>query len=240
MFGCLRRLGCLVTLVVLIAAAWFTKDLWYPRVFGPHTAEPEAVTWQPVSTTGADRARLSVESLGRPSGPAFVSLKASDLAALILAEATSGGQLPGSIRQGEAAVSGRQVLLRGVVELDDVKGLDALGPFGSFLNKEEPFSFGGAVDVVRPGLAEYRVESAQIGKFPIPTQAIPKLLSHLSRNARPEGVSSNGVAFKVPSYVGDARVADGRVTLYKTTDDKRPATAVEREEPKGKSPARTR
>jgi hypothetical protein len=217
MFGCLRRLGCLVTLVVLVAAAWLTRDYWYPGFFGRQAAPDAVATWEPVAPAGAERARSGVESLGRPSGPAFVNLEAADLAALILAEATQGGTLPASIKQAEASVSGEQVLLRGRVELGDLKGLDALGPFANFLNKEEPFTFGGTVDVIRPGLAEYRVVSAQIGTFPIPTQAIPKVLDHLSRNARPPGVSPNGVAFRVPSYIGDARVARGRITLYKTT-----------------------
>jgi hypothetical protein len=87
--------------------------------------------------------------------------------------------------------------------------------------------------VIRPGLAEYRVESAQIGTFPIPAQAIPKLLDHLSKNARPAGVSPNGVAFRVPSYIADARVDRGRITLYKTTAPTRAEA-----EPEATPPAR--
>jgi len=33
----------------------------------------------------------------------------------------------------------------------------------------------------------------------------------------PPGVAENGLPFVVPTYVADARVADGKVTLYKTT-----------------------
>ena len=59
------------------------------------------------------------------------------------------------------------------------------------------------------------IESAQIGEFPIPTPAIPKLLARFGRDARPAGVAPNGVGFEVPSYIGDVRVAKGRITLYK-------------------------
>jgi hypothetical protein len=33
----------------------------------------------------------------------------------------------------------------------------------------------------------------------------------------PPGVAENGLPFVVPNYVADARVADGKITLYKTT-----------------------
>jgi hypothetical protein len=33
----------------------------------------------------------------------------------------------------------------------------------------------------------------------------------------PPGVADNGLPFVIPTYLGDARVADGKVTLYKTT-----------------------
>ncbi|MEP7348270.1 MAG: hypothetical protein ABI877_23590, partial [Gemmatimonadaceae bacterium] len=86
---------------------------------------------------------------------------------------------------------------------------------GNFLNKREQIELGGTLDIVSPGLAQFRVESAQIGQLPIPKPAIPKLLAQLARNARPAGVAPNGIAFRVPPYIGDARVAKGRITLYK-------------------------
>ena len=39
MFGCLRRVGCLIVVLVLAAGLWLSRDLWYPRVFGERAAD---------------------------------------------------------------------------------------------------------------------------------------------------------------------------------------------------------
>jgi hypothetical protein len=75
---------------------------------------------------------------------------------------------------------------------------------------------GGTFAVIRPGLAQFLVEDVRLGELPIPRGAIPKLLRQIRRGTRPEGVSENGLPFVVPTYLADARVADGKVTLYKT------------------------
>jgi hypothetical protein len=43
------------------------------------------------------------------------------------------------------------------------------------------------------------------------------LLRQIRRGSMPPGVSESGLPFVVPTYVGDARVANGKITLYKTT-----------------------
>jgi len=40
--------------------------------------------------------------------------------------------------------------------------------------------------------------------------------AYVAKPVRPEGVAENGVPFEVPPYIGDVRIANGRVTLYKT------------------------
>jgi hypothetical protein len=39
----------------------------------------------------------------------------------------------------------------------------------------------------------------------------------MSRAERPAGVAPDGIPLKTPPYIGDVRVTDGRITLYKTT-----------------------
>ena len=76
---------------------------------------------------------------------------------------------------------------------------------------------GGTFAVIRPGLAQFLVEDVRLGQLPIPRGAIPKLLRQVRRGTIPPGVAENGLPFVVPTYLGDARVADGKVTLYKAT-----------------------
>ena len=211
MFGCLRRLGCLLILAVIVVAAWLLRDRWEPAVFGG--GRSSAATWQPITAVGGKRASTVLESLGRQAGPVFANLTAAEVAGLFLAGGA--GQFPSSVQGAEATVVGDQVKLRASLSLDDIKGLDLLGPFGDFLGKRERFELGGTLDIVSPGLAQLRVESAQIGELPIPKAAIPKLLARLARDARPVGVAPNGIAFRVPAYIGDVRVSKGRITLYK-------------------------
>lgn len=211
MFGCLRRIGCLVVLAVLIAGGWIFRDRWMPRVFGE--SRPVTTHWEPVTAEGGARARRAVESLGSKAGPVFVNLKPSELAGLLLS--ATGEHLPSSVQDAEVTIGGEQIHLRATVALDDIRGLDILGPFADFTGKRERIALAGTLDVVSPGLAEFQVASAQIGELPIPRAAIPKLLARLARDPRPDGVSPNGIPFKVPAYVGDVRVGKGKVTLYK-------------------------
>lgn len=210
MLGCLRRLGCLVILVAIVVVAWLFRDRWVPRVFGERNLA--AGTWQPITAEGGKRASSTLESLGRKSGPVFVNLTAAELAGLFLSGGA--GQFPPSVQHAEATVVGDQVHLRATIALEDIKGFD-LGPFAAFANKDERFELGGTLDIISPGLAQLRVESAQIGDLPIPKPAIPKLLSRLGRDARPAGVAPNGIGFRVPPWIGDVRVNKGRITLYK-------------------------
>ncbi len=211
MFGCLRRIGCLVVLAIIAVCGWIFRDRWMPMVFGK--PRPVTATWEGVTPERATKARDALQSLGQKSGPVFTNLKAADIAAVLLDG--SAGTLPSSVQGAEATVEGDQVHLRATINLDDIKGLDILGPFGDFVGKRERFELGGTLGVVSSGVGEFRVESARIGDLPIPRQAIPKLLQRLQRGTRPPGLADNGVPFKLPAYVGDIRVGKGRVTLYK-------------------------
>ena len=45
---------------------------------------------------------------------------------------------------------------------------------------------------------------------------IPRVLRQTERGSRPDGLSEDGLPIVVPRYLGDVRIANGRVTLYKT------------------------
>jgi hypothetical protein len=211
MFGCLRRIGCLVLLLLIGAALWLTRDRWRARVFGEPSGT--SVAWHKVATDQSARARASVEALGRKGGPAFVNLSADELGALLLASA--GSRALSSVSDPEVAISDDRILLRATIQLDDLGQVGDLGPLAAVLKKREPFEASGTLDIVHPGLAEYRVETAKIGDLPLPRAMIPKLLARGSKAERYPGVASNGVPFEIPSYVADVRVARGRVTLFK-------------------------
>jgi len=219
MFGCFRRIGCLFVVCVVAVAAYFMRDRWLPLIpnmgSAPKGTAATGPAWEPVSDEGAARARRAIESLGRRNGPVFVNLTPGDLAShfyIALSE-----QLPPSADSIEAATMGSRLYVRAVISLDDFKAADALGPLSGFVGRREPLRMGGTFALVRPGLAQFLVEDVRLGELPIPRGGIPKLLRQIRRGSMPPGVAENGLPFVVPNYVADARVADGKITLYKTT-----------------------
>jgi len=210
-FSCLGRLGCLLLFLIAGALAFLTRDRWLPRVLGERGRAP--VTWESVNEPGNQRAGDRVASLGRPGGPAYVTVSAAELAALMVE--SSGHRLPAALDSVQAAIDSETVRVRALVKLDDVRGLDALGPLSGLLDKRERIEFTGTMAVIRPGLGEFRVASVKVADLSLPRAAIPRLLSRLDASVRPEGVAPDGIAITIPDYIGDVRVARGQVTLYR-------------------------
>lgn len=213
MFSCLGRLGCLLFLVIAGALAFLMRDRWMPRVLG--RGEPAPVAWESVREPGAQKAGDAVASLGNRGGPAYVTVSAAELAALMVR--STGHRLPPELDSVEAAIDGETVRVRALVAIDDLRGLDALGPLARVLDRQERIEFTGTLGVLRPGLGEFRVSSVKIADLLLPRAAIPKLLARLDKSVRPEGVSPDGIAITIPEYIGDVRMANGQVTLYRRT-----------------------
>ena len=218
MFGCLRRLGCLFVLCIAAVAAFLTRDRWMPLLprmgsSAPKTVEAGGPAWQPVSDEGAARARRTIESLGRRTGPVFVNLTPGDLASYFYIALSQ--QLPPSADSIEAATIANRLYVRALIALDDFKAADALGPLAGMVGRRERLQMGGTFAVIRPGLAQFLVEDVRLGQLPIPRGGIPKLLRQIRRGTVPPGVSENGLPFVVPTYLGDARVSGDNITIYK-------------------------
>lgn len=222
MFGCVGRLGCLAVLAVAAAGAWLYRDklLAIGRDETRAPAVAAAPTWQPITDEGASRARASIEALGRKGGPVFATVQPGDLASYIFIALSK--QLPSSAENIEATTIGDRVAVRARVNLADFA--KALGPLASVLGSHERMQMTGNFEVVRPGLIEFVVHELKFGDLTVPSGAIPKLIEQIHRgrrdgaqSARPEGVSPNALPLAVPKYIGDVRVAKGKITIYKTT-----------------------
>jgi hypothetical protein len=219
MFGCLRRLGCLVLLVIGVGL-YLLRDSWWPLVRPMVRAEPEVVArergesgeggWESLDPEKAARGERAVRALATRGGPAYVSLQAGELtsyAFLSLADA-----LPVPLDDAQAAVVGDRVFLRSVVSLRDLGG--SLGPVANLLPERDTLRLGGTFEVVRPGLAQFRVREASLGNVPLPSSVLPRVLRRTGASGGSE-VASDAVGIPLPPYIGDVRVARGRITLYK-------------------------
>ena len=218
MKGCLKRAGCLV-IIILLVAVWY----WYARVENPAatTAPATASTaisvnsgWHPLTAVEAERGRLAVQSLERQSGPVFANLTPSEAASYIFMVVAK--QLPPSAKNAEASITGDRLYVRSEVELKDFGGAKSLGPLGMLLGERDSVRLGGTINMLRPGLAEFLVQELKLGKIEVPTALIPRLLTQMKKGKTVEGISQNGLPMVMPPYISDVRISNGKITLYKS------------------------
>lgn len=224
MFGCFRRLGCLVFLLILAVLAWFNRDRLeavYRRYAGdPAPADTSAVAtstpgWESLTGDKATRGRSAVVSLANPGGPAFVNLSAGEAASYVFLEVAK--QLPASAEEITSSIRNDRLYVRANVALKDFGGSKLLGPIGALLGDRDTVQLGGTVNVLRPGDGEFQVKDIKFGSFDVPDAIIPRLVNRIRKGEKPAGVADNAFPVKLPSYIGDVRIANGRVTVYKAT-----------------------
>ncbi len=208
MFGCLRRLGCLITLLVAAAAGYY----WYTHRSGhTSTATVIAGSWSPVTPADAERGQRIVGALRSGSGRVFANLTAAQAVAYLLQTAKG---FPPSAQNVRAMIVGDTLYVRAVLPLRSLGADKALGPLAALLGVRDTVQLAGTAEVIRPGLAQFRVTGVQIHDLPIPRAVIPKLIAQLRRES-PEGLAPDGLALPLPPYVADIRIGNGKVTLYK-------------------------
>lgn len=216
--GCFRTIGCAVVLVAALAVGWiFRDDLM--RLLDRDEPAPVAIAepdWEPLTPEGAARAREVVSRLERRSGRVYENVMPADLSALVFEE-LSRQSLPQSATNIEAAAIGTSLAIRANVRLSDFGGKEVLGPIATVLDDREQVQFGGVLEVVRPGLAQYRVTTLRIGRLDVPPPLIPRLIRRIGHGTRPEGIADDALPLEIPPYIGDVRIAGNAVTLIKAT-----------------------
>jgi hypothetical protein len=238
--GCLSRIGCLVVVAAAGAAGWWLYGDRLPselsraagkaantvtaltdstgasarRAADRESTPARPIAWATVSADAPRRAAL-VSALTKPSGPAYVTLTAPDLAVLLAGALTT--QLPASVSALQVALTGSQVLLRTSVDVASLTGDGTLSRvLGTALSGRDSLQIGGTVEPVRAGLAQFRVQTLRIKSIEVPPRLIPNVLAALRRGKRDEALADDALALTLPKSVADVRIANGRLTLYKT------------------------
>jgi hypothetical protein len=213
--GCIARIGCLILLALLALGAWLTREKWLRIGPGAATTTSSAPMWEPLSPEAGARGKRGIDNLANPSGPVFTNLSASEVASYVFQ--TAAHTIPTTADSAEAAVIGDALYVRAVVPIKDIAGSGVLGPLAGLLNDRERLQLGGTFHVIRPGLSEFEIREIKLRDFKVPTGAIPKLVQQITHGARPEGVAPDALPVITPRSLADVRVANRRVTLYKTT-----------------------
>ena len=209
--GCIARLGCLFVLAVLAVVAWFTRDHWLPERYRSHAAA-NVTKWQPLTAAGADSTQSALAKLSQPRGPVFQTLSGAAVASYVFRELAR--QLPPSTDSVQALVEGERMSMRASIDMSELRGI---GPAVGVISGRERVQFTGTLRVVTAGLAEFQVQQVRIGELPLPRGMIPTLMRRFERGNRPSGLDPDALPLPLPRYVGDIRVANGKITLYKNT-----------------------
>ena len=218
---CLGRIGCLLVLALLGAGAWLTRGTWrnlVPRIHrgGSETSVPHTTerTWQPLDPRAAVRSKRAIDALSSPKGPVYTTLTASEIASYVYQ--LVGHSIPATADSVEAAVIGDVLYIRAIVPMKAIGASEMLGPLGGLLNERERITLGGTFHVVRPGLSEFRVREIKLRDFRVPSAAIPRLVRQLTKGKHTDGIDADALPVATPATLGDVRIANNRVTLYKT------------------------
>ena len=204
----------LIALLAAIAAGWYLRaHVMSEPAPVPVATDSAGIVWEPLSMEGAERARSAVQQLTSNTGPVFANVSAADLASYVYVELAR--QLPSSAEDVRAAAIGDRVYIKASVRLSELGVADALGPFAGMVSERDTVAFGGTFEVLRPGLAQFRVRDLKVREFSLPPRLIPRILEPIRSGTIPEGVTEDGLPLEIPEHIADVRIASGRVTLYK-------------------------
>jgi hypothetical protein len=126
-------------------------------------------------------------------------------------------QLPESSEDISSSIKGDRLFVRANVALKDFGGAKALGPLASMLGTRDTVQLGGTMHVLRPGLGEFQIKEVRIGSFTVPQAIVPRLIRAIRRGEMPDSLSEDALPMKLPDYIGDIRIANGQITVYRKT-----------------------
>jgi hypothetical protein len=213
--GCITKLGCLFVLVAVAVAGWLTRDMWMSRLAARASHAPTAVVaterWEPLSDAAADTTRAALTRLSEARGQVFETLSPAALASYAYQQVAK--RLPTAADSVEAMATGDKLSMRAVVSVSDLGG--AIGDAVGIVHDRERVELTGTLGVSKPGVAAFEVSDARIHGLPIPKGMVATLINRI-QPIRQAGVAPNALLLPIPRYIGDIRVANSKVTLYKT------------------------
>lgn len=237
--GCLSRIGCLVVVAGAGAVGWWLYGDQLPskishaagraadavqRATGDAPSDSvgrrttavdptDRLAWASVEIT-AGTAPNPLAPLSEKNGPAFVSLGAADVAVLLARSLPQ--QLPKSATNVRIAMEGDLLLARAVIDVTEIAGDGTLGRLlGTALAGRDTIGFAGPVELIQPGTAQFQITKLRVKGFDVPPRLIPMYMRALRRGARVDEVTDDGFVVALPANVGDVRLSNGKLTLYK-------------------------
>jgi hypothetical protein len=208
--GCLRRLGCLVLLLAMVAAAYLYRDrlaALYHRLRG--IPEPAPIVFTPPAPGAAAKAEGALDRLARRGGPAYVDLDAAQLAGLISSQLAPGPHP--ALDSIAVALGTDRVEVRGSLDVS-VLPRKLLGPLAAALGAREPVTAGGRLSVA-DGQVWWTIDALKLHDFAFPRPVIPALLGSMGL----PGLRGAAIPLPLATGVGDLRVSPAGVRVYRAS-----------------------
>lgn len=215
--GCLKNafatVGCVTVTVVLLVVGWeYRAQLAgaYRSVTGHGAADSDVEAVAGVPSRDALRsARRKEAAIAKRGGPAYVVLGADEVAAVIVdaLDSTARAALD-SVR---VTLSSGRVALEARINTS-VLSPEVFGPFKGALDRVERTRIAGPARLAGVGVMRWAPDEFAIRAFPFPASAVPRLMDKLT--ARRDGA----VLIDVPLTVGDCRLRNDSLTLYRRSD----------------------
>lgn len=215
MRSCFKLIGCGTLLVAGLVAGWLARDqiaTYVSAVLGRGEAPLEASSSNLPDL--ARRAEEKIVALGQGELDE-ATLDADELNAWI--EYGLRGFFPSYVSDVAAAIEEERLVLVGRVALQEVPGIEQLGPWVAFLGDTARVSFSGRLDGLRPGAGVYFVDEVEVGALPLPSAMRDQLLAQLKRGSNGD-LPTNAVAFELPQFVSDVGVREDQVFLRRSVD----------------------
>ena len=197
-----------VGLIVALAIGWLYRDRLSSEL---HRILDSSATSEPATATGRPGSRALVSAQSKIDslhgwGADSVVLTPSEVASLI------GAGLNPSLRRqldslqvelldGSVAVNAKLATARLPRELT--------GPLTIALREREPIQAAGPIRVVGQGKAEWAVQSFKIREFPIPSDAVPRLLAKAFGDS-----TRRTVPVRIPPGIKEIRIRPSGATLF--------------------------
>lgn len=227
--SCLSKVGGLTVVVVVGAGAWWLYGGTVPSFFSRSEGSTIGATStaddasKPIAWATLKDARVpsadAIASLESQSGPAYITLSAGDLAGF-LAEGLRLA-LPQSASGVQVAIVDDVLRVRSEIPLRELGGKELPEFVSDLLSARDTVEMAGVLEMVHPGLAQFRVREIIVRGISLPPRVVPPLLSALRKSApQRDSIASDAVALTLPKTVADVRVSRGRVTLYKSVPSK--------------------
>jgi hypothetical protein len=212
----LASVGCLTLLALGGAVSWHYRAQLaglYRSLRGGETSskvgqqidQPATPLTGRPSAEALRAARRKEELIARPDGPGYVTLTASEMAALL-----ADGLAPparDALDSIEVMLLENRFVFRAQLLMNLMEG--SLGPLAGMFERREPLTVAGPARVKAPGVVAWEPDSFVVRTFSFPRAAVPALVNRLT------GGSGGELLISVPRTVGALETRPEGVTFYR-------------------------